>query len=112
MEKHGEGMMKQGNLEKLKGEEHPLDSIIFWGHKNILGHHRNSIEVTREKEITKRADCIIGVNASKACSDLNPALKDHIRKGGFMKFEIDVNGECYSFVGQGKADLELSDITE
>ena len=33
------------------------------GHKNILGTHKNTIEFTKDKELTLQGDCIIGVNA-------------------------------------------------
>ena len=33
------------------------------GHKNILGTHKNTIEFTKDKDITLQGDCIIGVNA-------------------------------------------------
>ncbi|MEM2131517.1 MAG: DUF371 domain-containing protein, partial [Candidatus Woesearchaeota archaeon] len=43
----------------------PLNKIIFnfSGHENLLGNHKNSFEFTKEKELTKRGNCIIGVMA-------------------------------------------------
>ena len=33
------------------------------GHKNILGKHKTTFEITKETHLTLRGDCIIGVNA-------------------------------------------------
>tara|TARA_Y100000034_G_C6850797_1_gene385982 strand:+ start:79 stop:462 length:384 start_codon:yes stop_codon:yes gene_type:complete len=34
------------------------------GHKNILSLHRNTLEFTKDKDITLQGDCIIGVNSN------------------------------------------------
>ncbi|MBS3157699.1 DUF371 domain-containing protein [Candidatus Woesearchaeota archaeon] len=33
------------------------------GHENVLSRHRNTVEFTKDKELGKEGDCIIGVNA-------------------------------------------------
>ncbi len=33
------------------------------GHENVLSHHRNTVEFTHENYLTKRGDCILGINA-------------------------------------------------
>ena len=48
-----------------------IERIYAWGHENIMCTHRTTIEITRDKNMSKRGDCIIGVNASKACIDLS-----------------------------------------
>lgn len=89
------------------------DSIVFRGHKNILGLHRNTIELTTEDEISRRADCIIGVSADKACSQLKPALKSHITRSGKLAFEIRVErAGKFEFFGYGSKDLSLSNPVE
>ena len=37
--------------------------FMAYGHKNILSKHRNTIEFTKDKEVSLRGDCILGVNA-------------------------------------------------
>lgn len=88
------------------------EEIEFFGHKNILGLHQNTIEITKDSEISKRADCIIGVRASKACSDFSVALQDLIRKGANIKFQIVAGDESFSFEGMGSPELRLSDERE
>ncbi|HKW05132.1 MAG TPA: DUF371 domain-containing protein [Nitrososphaerales archaeon] len=88
------------------------EEIEFFGHKNILGLHQNTIEITKDEEISKRADCIIGVRASKACSEFSVRLQDLIRRGSKIKFQIVAGDESFSFEGMGSPDLRLSDERE
>ena len=89
-----------------------LDEVEFHGHPNVLGEHKNTIEITKETSLSKRGDCIIGVRASKGCATLNRNLKNHIKSSKAMRFEISVEEQMYSFVGFGSTELELSDPHE
>jgi len=89
-----------------------VETIEFSGHPNILGTQRNTIEVTKVAEISRRADCIIGVRASKACADLSPNLRKHIQAGGELDFSIIVGDTCFAFSGRGQRELDLSDLHE
>ena len=51
------------------------DEIIFYGHPNVRSTHTRTIEITKAPTLSLRGDCIIGVNANKACRDLKPTLK-------------------------------------
>ncbi len=53
------------------------EEIIFYGHPNIRAMHEKTIELTKAKDITLRGDCIIGVNANKACIDLSNTIKNN-----------------------------------
>lgn len=46
--------------------------MIFrcYGHNNIRAKHKNSIEITKDKEISEAADCVLGVDASYSEHDL------------------------------------------
>ncbi len=65
-----------------------------------------------DEEISKRADCIIGVRANKGCQQLEQNLKDHIRKSGWLRFELEVDGIQFEFIGKGESALDLSDPRE
>jgi uncharacterized protein len=92
--------------------EEIFDTIHFEGHTNILGTHYNTIEVTRASEITKRADCVIGVRANKACSDLNSELRSHILQGGDLMITVKVADSIFSFTGKGLPQLPLTNAEE
>ncbi len=88
------------------------DLIVFRGHPNVSALHPNSIEVTTDNEISMRADCIIGVSASKACAQLNSMLKTHIKSDGNLKFILQVQGDKFEFYGRGSSELTLTDRFE
>jgi len=44
------------------------------GHKNLLSKHGNTIEFTKDKDLTHKGDCIVGVNAN--FKNLKPLLKN------------------------------------
>ncbi|MCS7130288.1 MAG: DUF371 domain-containing protein [Archaeoglobaceae archaeon] len=66
--------------------------IIFevhaFGHPNITAKHRTTLQVTKEAEISKRADCIIGVKADKSISEIPNEAKIALKKG--LKVELDI----------------------
>lgn len=56
-----------------------MNSITFFchGHINTLATHRNTFEFTKDKELSKRGDCIIGVNADFGHIDISKM--DHVK---------------------------------
>ncbi|MBN2112040.1 DUF371 domain-containing protein [Candidatus Woesearchaeota archaeon] len=50
-------------------------SFTAFGHVNIKGTHKNTIEFTKDKELTLKGDCILGINA---CFDLKK-IKEFIK---------------------------------
>lgn len=65
-------------------------SFIAHGHKNILATHKTTLEITKEKFLTKRGDCIIGVNANFELKKLRGFIKNF--KVDFVEVELKVNG--------------------
>ncbi|MFW6310762.1 MAG: DUF371 domain-containing protein [Nanoarchaeota archaeon] len=89
-----------------------LDTIEATGHKNVLCNHTSTIELTKEGNLTRKGDCILGVNATKACIDLNKKLVEAIHNQEKIIVQISC-GELYdSFYGYGNERLQLSDINE
>lgn len=85
------------------------EEITFYGHKNILSLHPRTIEVTKDPNLTKNGDCIIGVSANKACDDLNISVKKKLRtKDTFVKMKIIVDQVEFELAGIGNADLSIS----
>ena len=89
-----------------------VEILTFQGHENIRGYHRNTLELTMDSEISRRADCIIGVNSDKACAQLSSGLKNQIMEGLALCFELKVNDETFKFFGRGSKDLTLEDARE
>ena len=85
------------------------EEITFHGHKNVLSLHARTIEVTKDSNLTKNGDCIIGVSANKACNDLAIALKRKLRTSDtFVKIRIIVDPIEFELGGFGNTDLEIS----
>ena len=78
----------------------------------MLGNHQTTLEITKDSEISRRADCIIGVEANKACVDLHGVLVEHIRSRGKLRFVIKVKQHNFVFYGSGNSDLQLTDPRE
>ena len=53
----------------------------FSGHKNILGTHKNTLEFTKESNLSLNGDCIIGVDADFDLTDVK-------RIFGYSKIKI------------------------
>jgi uncharacterized protein len=85
------------------------DEITFYGHKNVLSLHSRTIEITKEPNLTKKGDCILGVSANKACNDLNISLKNRLRTiGTIVKISIVVEPFEFEVLGYGSNTLEIS----
>lgn len=55
-----------------------------YGHKNILGTHKTTLEFTKDSELTLKGNCIVGI---KADFDLND-IKNFIKKTKNKKIKI------------------------
>ena len=60
-----------------------------YGHPNILGTHKTTLEFTKDSELTLKGDCIIGVNAD---FDLKK-LKNFIKKIKSAKLTIKIDAD-------------------
>lgn len=86
-----------------------IEKIFASGHENILCTHNTTIEITKDIKMTKKGDCIVAVNASKACFDLTPDLKNQIQSGKKLKIIIRVEDIQDYFYGFGNKELRLLD---
>lgn len=54
--------------------------ILARGHENVQATHTTTLEVTQEKELSRKGDCIIAVSANKALADLSSEFKKRLRQ--------------------------------
>jgi len=55
-------------------------TFYCYGHRNILGTHKTTLEFTKDKELTKNGNCIIGIGADFELNDIRKLLEfDNIR---------------------------------
>ena len=85
-----------------------LERIIAFGHENVSCIHKSTIEITKENYLTTNGTCVLGINSSKACSDLDLKLKQKIWDGAKIEVEIQVGEYHDNFYGFGSKLLPLS----
>ncbi len=84
-----------------------LESITAEGHPLIQCTHTTTIELTKDTYLTKNGSCILGIEASKACCDLNHLLKKKIIDGEKISVIIKAGNIIDSFYGFGDKNLTL-----
>ncbi len=86
------------------------ETIRAYGHPMIRATHRTTFEITKDTYLTPKGDCIIGVNADKSADDLDPQVKDVIRRDDAIIIIVLRVGQAQDIVlAQGSAKLRLSD---
>lgn len=97
---------------KLK-DNNPGNFIIkAKGHPNIQATHKSTWEITKEKSVSKRGDCIIGVDSTYSLNELPPWLVLAIKTGKKLFFQLEDGFTIHRGTGFGHKDLLLSDPTE
>ncbi len=95
---------------KLLMEIKPVkEEIIAYGHPNITASHKTTFEITKEENLGKEGDCIIGVKANKACKDLSEEFKNGLKEGKKVEIKIEVEGISDKIIAFGSPALKLSD---
>jgi len=57
-----------------------IEDFVAFGHKLIKATHPTTLEITKEKELTERGDCIVAVSSSKGALDLDEKFKEVAKK--------------------------------
>ena len=85
-----------------------IEEIEFYGHSNVTGTHKSTLEITTEKHLTEKGDCIIGVNAKTACNTLNSKIKEEIQKdNNQITIELIVEDMKFKTKAMGSSKLSL-----
>lgn len=83
------------------------DEVTFYGHPNVRSLHSKSIEITKDGYLTPKGDCIIGIKANKACTDLEESIRRGLKSSSaIVKIEVIVDDE--SFIIKGRGDERLT----
>lgn len=86
-----------------------VETIISYGHENITSRHGTTLEITKDREITKNADCIIGVKADKGISELSENFKRNARnEKSVIKVVLQAGNITETIIGRGHPDLSFS----
>ena len=87
--------------------------VAAYGHELVLSTHRTTFEVTKDKHLTTKGDCIIAVNADRAAVDLSHDFKESAKKpGAEITVTIEADGEKETIHAAGDADLSFTHPTD
>ncbi len=90
-----------------------IERITASGHRNVTSMHKTTLEVTMDAEISKRADCIIGVKADKGLKDLSEDFKNRARqKAARIQVTIKAGDAEERITGEGHPELTFSHETD
>ena len=89
------------------------ETIVAFGHENILAIHPSTLMFTKEKHLSKTGDCIVGVATDKAAGDLNSHFKDTLRKSNAkLTITLEVDGLTWQINACGSSKLILTHPTD
>ncbi len=89
-----------------------IEVVHAWGHPRVTALHRSTFEVTRDKDITEAADCIIAVDADKGAASLSEDFKKAAaRDDAFITCSIESGGfrDVVTGWGSGKMTFAVED---
>lgn len=84
----GQGLQRKPGVEGVEVTLRLKEEVIARGHPNITASHYNTFQITRERSISRRADCVIGVEADKSISELSEEIRKEIRAGKKLKIAL------------------------
>jgi len=83
-----------------------------YGHENVIGEHKTTVEITTEDYLTKQGTCIVGVQATQKLSELSSEIRKLVTlETTKIILLMDVEGIEEQVSGTGGNDLTFSDST-
>ncbi|MGB9936880.1 MAG: DUF371 domain-containing protein [Methanobacterium sp.] len=83
------------------------------GHPNVTSAHRSTFEVTMDKEIGIKADCIIGVSSKTKLQDFPAELRESIKnESSIIKIQLETENAFDEITGYGNHELTLDHPTD
>ncbi len=81
-----------------------------YGHENVIGEHKTTVEITTEDYLTKQGTCIVGVEANQKLSDLAPKIRELVTlETTKIILVMEVEGIIEQVTGTGGQNLTYSD---
>ena len=83
-----------------------------YGHENVIGDHKTTVEITTEDFLTKQGTCIVGIRATQRLSDLSSEIKELVTlETTKIILIMEIDGMVEKITGTGGKDLTYSDST-
>jgi hypothetical protein len=81
-----------------------------FGHENVIGKHKTTVEITSEEFLTRQGTCIVGIRATQTLASLGSTIKELATlETTKIILVMDVNGIIEQVTGTGGPDLTYSD---
>ena len=90
-----------------------VETLTARGHPNVLGTHKMTFEFTKDHELSRRGDCVIGVEADKGPLDLSREFKEICRReGARISVTLEALGVIDTIHGCGSPSLTFTHPSE
>lgn len=88
-------------------------TFLARGHENVTSLHKSTFEITTDKTLTLKGDCIIGLSSEATLKDFPQELKDKIMKDN-SKIQVVLKSGDYAdtITGYGSSELTLNHPTD
>jgi hypothetical protein len=81
-----------------------------FGHENVIGKHKTTVEITSEEFLTRQGTCIVGIRATQTLASLGSTIKELATlETTKIILVMDVNGIIEQVTGTGGPGLTYSD---
>ena len=78
------------------------------GHENVLSKHKSTFEITTDKSLTLKGDCIIGLNSQVTLNDFPQKLRDKIQTDNTkIELILETPNASDKIIGYGSSELTL-----
>jgi hypothetical protein len=79
----------------------------------VLATHPTTLQFTKDAHLSRKGDCIIAVSTDKTMNDLDPIVKESLRReGGRISLLIEAGGTAETVHARGSSRLILSHPTD
>ena len=83
-----------------------------YGHENVIGEHRTTLEITTEDFLTKQGTCIVGVKATQNLANFSSEIREMVTlETTKIVLLMEVDGVREQVSGTGGSGLTYSDST-
>jgi hypothetical protein len=82
------------------------------GHRNVIGTHRTTLEITKESRLTRNGTCILATDSSLALRDFNQSIRELARRSTTrIVLEMTADTLTERVVGWGSSGLTYKSET-
>jgi uncharacterized protein len=86
-----------------------LEIIRVFGHENIQAVHPTTLMLTKDKHLSQKGDCIVGVSSDKAIDDLSIEFKEKLKNSkAKLTILLEVDDLKLQITASGSPKLILS----